>query len=323
MRGSLDTAGERVAIDCRLPWVSALIEEGAAGTLAAATAAPTVRVVVEADRRPFPTRGWEMLTRGAWRRSGEVVVENACTAGFDLHLRGGQDSAEFTFRWRPPVRDHTAAWVMRSRFHLLARAVLMQYPALWWAGTRGRAPLHASACDAGTARPLLVAQSGIGRSTLLLRQLRCGGRATGDNVAVADGATVWGLVEPMRVDGPGGRRMPHGRRELPLPARADALAPDCILVLRRRSGEQPEVASCGTHAAANALVTSTYAAGELRRYWGLAAILSAGTRLGPPHPPITEIAYEFAARLPCLTLAVGAGPVPALTELLDHVEVAA
>ena len=118
--------------------------------------------------------------------------------------------------------------------------------------------------------------------------------------------------------------MPHGRRELPLPARVDVLAPDCILVLRRHSDEKPEVARCGTNAAAYALVTSTYAAGELRRYWGLAAILSAGTGLGPPHPPITEIAYEFAARLPCLTLAVGAGrPVPALTELLDHVEVAA
>ena len=86
----------------------------------------------------------------------------------------------------------------------------------------------------------------------------------------------------------------------------------------------PPTASSCCDAAAYALVTSTYAAGELRRYWGLAAILSAGTGLGPPHPPITEIAYEFAARLPCLTLAVGAGrPVPALTELLDHVEVAA
>jgi hypothetical protein len=323
MRRMLDTAGERLTIDCRLPWVTALVDEGAAGALGDVSAGASVRVRVEADRRPFPTRGWDMLTRGAWQRGGEVVVENACTAGFDLHLRCSDEIAEFTFRWRPPARDHTAAWVMRSRFHLLARAVLMQYPVLWWAGTRGRVPVHASACDTGTTTPLLVAQSGIGRSTLLLRQLRCGGRATGDNLAVTDGTTVWGLVEPMRVDGASGRRMPHGRRELPLPARAGALVPDCVVVLRRGGSGEPAVTSCEADAAAAALVTSTYAAGELRRYWGFAAILSAGMGLGPPHPPITEIAWAFASRLPCRTLAVAGAPVPGLAELLDHVEVAA
>ena len=323
MRRSLETAGERLTIDCRLPWVSALIAEGAAGALGDVNARPTISVRVEANRRPFATHGWEMLTRGAWRRGGEVVVENACTAGFDLHLRCDGEIAEFTFRWRPPARDQTAAWLMRSRFHLLARAVLLQYPALWWAGTRGRVPLHASACDAGTATPLLVAQSGVGRSTLLLQQLRCGGRATGDNVAVADGTTVWGLVEPMRVDAGGGRRMPHGRRELPLPARTAALVPDRVVVLRRGAPEEPQPASCEADAAAAALVTSTYAAGELRRYWAFAAILSAGSGLGPPHPPITDVADAFASRLPCHTLAVGSAPTSGLADLLDHVEVAA
>jgi hypothetical protein len=323
MHRLVDTAGERLSIDCRLPWVAELIDEGAAGAFRNAEARASVSVRVEANRRPFPTRGWTMLTRGAWRRGGDVVVENACTAGFDLHLRCTDEVAHFTLRWRPPARDHTAAWVLRSRFHLLARAVLMQYPVLWWAGTRGRVPLHASACDAGAATPLLVAQSGIGRSTLLLRQLRCGGRATGDNLAVADGTTVWGLVEPMRVDSASGRRMPHGRRELPLPARAGAMVPDNVVVLHRGAPGEPAVERCDEDAAAAAFVTSTYAAGELRRYWGFAAILSAGTGLGPPHPPITEVASTFASRLPCRTLAVGPASGPGLTALLDPVEVVA
>src|SRR6185295_17819135 len=158
MNAFLDTAGERLAIECSLPWVMELIAEGAAGELRESEAA------------------------GAWLREGELVIENACTAGFDLHLRHTAERAVFTYRWRPPARDRAAARILRSRFHLLARAILTQYPALWWAGTRGRAPLHASACVVGGATPLVTASSGIGRSTLVLGELRAGGRATGDNL---------------------------------------------------------------------------------------------------------------------------------------------
>ena len=205
MHAFLDSAGERLAIECSLPWVMELIAEGAAGELReseAAGAAITIRV--EADRGPFDTRGWNLLARGAWLREGELVIENACTAGFDLHLRHTAERAVFTYRWRPPARDRAAARILRSRFHLLARGILTQYPALWWAGTRGRAPLHASACVVGGATLLVTASSGIGRSTLVLGELRAGGRATGDNLGVGDGSTLWGLLEPLRVEGEAG-----------------------------------------------------------------------------------------------------------------------
>ncbi len=324
MIGHLETAGERLSIDCSLSWVSELVAEGAGGELQQGEASDaSVRVRVDSSRDEFDTRGWELLARGAWRRDGEVVVENACTAGFDLHLRCAPRNAELTYRWRPPARDRVAARALRSRFHLLARAMLMQYPVFWWAGTRGRAPLHASACEAGRWIPMLTAPSGVGRSTLVLAELASGGRATGDNLAVGDGTTLWGLVEPLRVEGGGGRRMPHGRNEAPMPNRVDALMPDSLVVLERGRAECSVLSTSSPDTAARSLVTSTYMAGELRRYWSLAAMLSAGTGVGPAHAPVTEVASIFAAKLPCFSLALGEGPDAGLSELLDTVEVAA
>jgi hypothetical protein len=324
MRGFLDTAGERLQIECSLPWVMELIAEGAGGELRRTESAyGSLRVCVEAERHPFETRGWELLARGAWRRMHEVVIENVCTAGFDLHLSYTAELAEFTYRWRPPARERAAARILRSRFHLLARAVLMQYPVLWWAGTRGRAPLHASACVAAGSTPLLTAASGIGRSTLVLAELDSGGSATADNLAVGDGTAVWGLVEPVRVEGGKGRRMPHGRHEGPLQHRAESLVPDCLVVLERRSVDQSSLSTCSTETATRSLVTSTYMAGELRRYWPFAATLAAATGVGPPHPPIMEIASEFASRLSCFSLVLGQAPGARLSELLDATKVAA
>jgi hypothetical protein len=308
MLGTLDTAGERLSIECAVPWVSELIAEGAAGEFQApGLPGASVRVRVEADRRPFPTDDWRLLTRGVWHRAGAVVVANACTAGFDFHLRCSADEAEFVFRWRPPPRDRAAARVLRSRFHLLARAVLAQYPALWWAQVRDRAPLHVSAC-AGSSTVLLCSASGVGRSTLVLAELAAGGRATGDNLAVSDGTTVWGLVEPIRADGMGGRRMPHGRSEATLQRRADALVPESVVVVERGEGERPSLAPCSSEAAARSLVTSTYMAGELRRYWALAATLSAGTGRGPAHAPVDEVAATLTTALPCFVLELSAKP---------------
>src|SRR5439155_11244923 len=132
-----------------------------------------------------------------------------------------------------------------------------------------------------------------------------GGRATGDNLAVGDGTTVWGLVEPARVQGAGGRRMPHGRQEMDLPNRVAALEPECVVVLARGDGEAPSLAPCAADVAANALAASTYMAGELRRYWGFAAALSAGTGIGRPHPPVAEVAAAFTSALPAFTLSLG------------------
>ena len=324
MSGHLFTAGECLSFSSSLDWVSDLIAEGAGDDLRSGEAADaSVSVRVEADRGPFATDGWELLARGAWRRSGEVVIENACTSGFDVHLRCGDGRPEFTYRWRPPARDRAAARVLRARFHLLARAVMLQYPALWCAGTRGRAPLHASGCASARSVALVTAQSGIGRSTLVLAEALAGGRATGDNLAVGDGTSVWGLVEPVRVKGGSGRRMPHGRQETNMPNRVSTLEPDCVVMLARGSGDGPSLVRCDAEAAASALVASTYMAGELRRYWGLAAALAVGTGLGPAHPPIAQVAAAFTGSLPCFSLALGRTPRACLGELLESVQVAA
>jgi hypothetical protein len=272
---------------------------------------------VERSHHAFDTRGWRPLTRGAWERDGHVVVENACTAGFDLLLSATPEHAEFTYRWRPPRRDRTAALVLRSRFHLLARAVLEQYPALWWAGTRRRAPLHASACLAGDSTPLLTGPSGAGRSTVILELIAADGRATGDNLAVSDGTAVWGLVEPLRITGGDGRRMPHGRREAPMVGRPHRLVPDSVIVLRRGLDERPSLVPCEPDAAVRALVTSTYMAGELRRFWSFAATLSAATGIGPIHPPMIDVAAALVARLPCFELVLARRPGTQLAELLS------
>lgn len=316
----LDTAGVRVSIDCALPWVEKLIAEGAGQELEPGCGSgASVTVRVEDDHRPFDTSGWLRVTRGAWAKDGEVMVENACTAGFDLRLRCTPRHATFTYRWRPSPRDRAASRILRSRFHLLARAVLVQYPALWWAGTLGRAPLHASACTAAGATPLLSSSGGIGRSTLVMGEVGAGGRATGDNLSVGDGETLWGLVEPLRIAGGGGRRMPHGRSEAPMPARVPALEPDVLVALERGGARRPALIPCSPETAARSLVTSTYMAGELRRYWAFAATLSGGTEAGPAHPPIEDVAREFAARLPCFRLVLGRSPEAGLAELLSTV----
>ena len=324
MIGSIDTAGERVALDCSLPWLAELIAEGAAGELDQSIAHDSsIAIVVETGRAAFETSGWEPLTRGAWTQDQAVVVENVCTSGFDLLLRCTSERAEFTFRWRPPSRDRALARILRSRFHLLARAALMQYPALWWAGTRGRVPLHASACATGESTPLLTSPSGIGRSTLLLAELSAGGRTTGDNLAVGDGTTVWGLVEPLRVEGAEGRRMPHGRQEASMPDRARELVPDRIVVMRRGNAEVSTLAPLGSELAARALVTSTYMAGELRRYWAFAATLAAGSGIGPAHPAIAGVASAFATKRPCFTLTLGRRPGACVSDLFSAMEAAA
>jgi hypothetical protein len=320
----LDTAGERLSVECALPWVADLVREGSGGELRQGDAgSSSVSIRVEADQHRFDTSGWPLLTRGAWHRDGDVVVENVCTAGFDLHLACTPDAAEFTYRWRPPARDRIAARVLRSRFHLLARAVLIQYPALWRAGWSGRAPLHASAYDTGRVCPLLTAPSGVGRSTLLLEELQGGARATSDNLAVGDGSTLWGLVEPLRVSGGGGRRMPHGRGEIAIRDRVESLAPSSLVVLERGEGEAPVLAPCSKDAAARSLVTSTYMAGELRRYWSFASTLAAGTGLGPAHPPVTAVADGFARSLRCFTLQLGRVPGAGLSDVIDELRSAA
>jgi hypothetical protein len=320
MLGCIETAGERLLVDCEPGWVARLVRECAGEALRPGRDGWTVAVRIEAGHAPFDVRGWEPLTRGAWRHGTEVVIEDAATSGFDLGLEWAEGRPSFRYRWRPPSRDRAAAWGLRSRFHLLARAVLVQYPALWWAGVRGRVPLHAAACTAGDAVPLLAGPGGVGKSTLLLGELRRGGRATSDNVCVSDGAAAWGLVEPLRLLDGSGRRMPHGRREEPMPNRVPGLVPDRVVVIRRGSGPRPEVRPCDPRTALRSLVAGTEMAGELMRYRPFAATLAAGTGMGPAQPPLVEVASALARRLPCLEVTLSDRPGARLAELVQDVQ---
>ena len=238
-----------------------------------------MNVSVESARSAFETRGWNLLGRGAWQRDGEVVLENACTSGFDLQLRctSGRRGASPIVGDRLP-RDRAAARILRSRFHLLARAVLIQYPALWWAGcAAGLRCTRRPARSEGRRRSSLL-PSGIGRSTLLRHELGPARAPPATTSPSGDGTTLWGLVEPMRVEDGSGRRMPHGRHEAAMAGRVEALEPDSVVVLERGSDHRSSLRRAARRRPNALLVTSTYMAGELRRYWPFAATLAAGNR---------------------------------------------
>jgi hypothetical protein len=316
MEATLSTGGELVAIRSAVPWVSDRIREGADGCLAFGPAsAPTVRISVDRERAPFDTRGWVRLTRDAWCRDGHVVVEDVATSGFDMHLWREGQVPEAVFRWRPPRATRAASLLLRQRARLLVRAVLLQYPVLWVASTCGRAPLHAPALSMGAQGPALLAgPGGVGKTTLVEKEIAAGGVATGDNLSVGDGRTVWGVVEPMRTRQGTGRPALHGRREARLDHRVAALEPRLLAVLQRATRRRVE--ACHPEEAARALVASTYAAGELRRYWPLHAVLALGTGLGPPHPPVAEVAAAFAARLQGLAIELPSAPEVSLGDIV-------
>jgi hypothetical protein len=316
MEAMLSTGGEWVAIRSAVPWVSDRIREGADGCLASGPASdPTLRISVDRERAPFDTRGWVRVTRDAWCRDGHVVVEDVATSGFDMHLWWEGQVPDVVFRWRPPRTTRAASLLLRQRARLLVRAVLLQYPVLWVASTRGRAPIHAPALSVGERGPaLLIGPGGVGKSTLVEKEIAVGGVATGDNLSVGDGRIVWGLVEPMRTQQGKGRPAPHGRREARLDRRAPTLEPRLLAVLQR--GTRRRVEACHPEVATRALVASTYAAGELRRYWPLHALLALGTGLGPPQPPVAQVAAAFAARLRSLTVELPHAPEVTLGDIV-------
>jgi hypothetical protein len=275
MEGLLPTAGERLAIRCPQGWIARRILEGADGCfIPGPPDAPTVRVCVDPVREPFPVAGWTRLSRDAWCRDGRVMVRDVATSGFDLLAWRDGPVPDLVLRWRPPRRTRAAALMLRKRARLLAQAVLLQYPALWAASLRGRAPLHAAALTAGShGTALLVGPSGVGKTTLVTE-------------------------EPVRGDQPQGRRELHGRRAMHLSGRVPVLEPTVLVVLGRGTGYRVE--ACDPETASRALIASTYAAGELRRYWGVHALLALGTGAGPAHPQVAKTAAAFAERLRCL-----------------------
>jgi hypothetical protein len=163
---------------------------------------------------------------------------------------------------------------------------------------------------------LLAGPGGVGKTTLIEKEIAAGGVATGDNLSVGDGRTVWGVVEPMRTRRGTVRPAPHGRREARLDHRVATLEPHLLAVLQRATRRRIE--ACHPEAAARALVASTYAAGELRRYWPLHAVLALGTGLGPPHPLVSQVAAAFAARLRCLTVELPSAPEAPLADIVHE-----
>jgi len=163
---------------------------------------------------------------------------------------------------------------------------------------------------------MLAGPGGLGKSALLAQELATGARATSDNLCVGNGLTTWGLVEPVWVATGRGPRILHGHAEVPIKGWVPRLTPDRIVVLRRIPDASFRVRPCDPDSALRALVTGTYMARELRRYWGVAATLTAATGLGPAHPQVDEVARLFASELPCLEVAAPPGPGARLADLL-------
>jgi hypothetical protein len=317
----LDTAGQRVEVHGSEEVVRAIA--AAAGgpareRLASADRAAVV-LSVEDSREPFRTSGFEPVTRGAWANdSGEVVLESVGGSGFDQRWCIDVDGLRVTSRWRPSYREVAAARLLPARRHALRSQVLLHYPALWFAMLRGFTPLHVSVVEVGGVVVLLAGPGGVGKSTLVSGALADGARATCDNLAVCDGTTAYGVAEPLRLLTGDGRRAFHGRREQAWTRRVRSLRPELIVVLRRGTEETPQIRQLTARQAARGIVAGTYSAGELRRFWSLAAVVGSATGCGPVHPPIGQVATSLAERLPCIELRLGREPGPGLTELLKQ-----
>jgi len=280
---------------------------------------PDVALVVEKGRHPFPSTGMTPVTRGVWTSEGSVVLDSVGGSGFAQTWYPSAGRLQVRTRWSPGPLEQGAAG-LRSRFDALRAQVLLHYPALWWAASRGWAPLHVSVLELDGVVVMLAGPGGVGKSTLVAQALASGARATCDNVAVSDGETAAGLREPLRLavadGGPSsGARTTHGRRELRWDGQVPALRPDLVVVVRR-GGAGPRVHETDPELAARALVAGTYAAGELRRFWTLSAVVGLATGTGPVHPDVAGVARRLTGRLPCLELELGTSPGASLHTLL-------
>jgi hypothetical protein len=310
---AVTTAGEHVVVDCDVAWLSTLLAEATAGELAeAAGASETVRLRVQADRRPFGRDGWELIGRGAWAASPRALIEDACSSGFDLQVEPLGSVLHITARYRPAPRTRAANMLLGARFRLLTAQTLLHYPALWWASVRGRVPLHVSVTVGAGGVTMIAGPGGVGKSTMLAAGLKQGDRATADNLCACDARHAYGVVEPLRVDGGrGGTAVTHGRSEHVLPGRVPGLEPDRLVVLRRATGPTASAGPLSPGEAARELVAGTYMAGELRRFWAFAGTLALATGMGPAHPDVHGIAVALADRLPCFEVRMAHGsPVP-------------
>ncbi|HET8594971.1 MAG TPA: hypothetical protein VFM07_06965 [Intrasporangium sp.] len=309
------TAGVTVSVDSRDPHWLALAAEACAGR--ALGAGPSeVDVVVEPAGAP-DLDGLRVVTRGALAGDERVVLADACGSGLDLELALSGGRLRVRAWPRPTWRHRGLGALAPERRVLLHRAALIQYPALWWAGLSGLAPLHVCAATVSGTAVLLAGPGGVGKSTLL-GTLGAGDVAVSDNLCAGDASRVHALVEPIRDEQGEGRRMPHGRRERAWTDPADSLAPERVIVLRRGTGNDLVVNPVPPGLAARELVAGTYAAGELRRYWAFAATVALGLGRGPAHPPVAAVAGAITDAVPCTIVELPSVPGTTLAEIVQR-----
>lgn len=315
----LRTAGLVVHVDGDEPWTELVRESCAGQQLTGPAATADVHVMVSSDATVATRDNHRLVTRGAWTDGREVVLTDACSSGLDVVVRPGRGTLEVVARPLRGWRQRALGLAAPDRQVLLQRAVLVQYPALWWAGTRGQVPMHVSAATLDGYAVVLAGPGGVGKSTLVATLTGDADAPVSDNLCTTDGLVVHGLLEPTRAEGGSGRKMPHGRRESPWTRHVDSVRPDAVLVLSRGDGNAAEVTRIDPEAAARELVGGTYAAGELRRYWAWAATLALGTGLGPAHPPVAAVADALAGSVPVLGVRLPRTAGTTLGEIVDRV----
>jgi hypothetical protein len=312
------TGGQGLRVHCRSERLATRLLGGLGVGTADSSAVTTVHLMVEDNGRPFRLPGADRVTRGVWSNGGAVVLEDACSSGWTLRCEPQGDVLVVRARRRAEPRTRLASALLRQRAALLTRAVLLQYPVMWWGGVHGLAPLHVSALRLETSAPLLAGPSGVGKSTLVETELAAGHRATCDNLAMSDGYCVFGIAEPRRTTNGTGPRTSHGRRETPFVDRLTSVRPDRVIAISlSETAPEPQVRPIDAATACRALVTGTYMAGELRRYWAFAAALAAGTGLGPAEPPVAAVARMLTGELPCLSLTLSRTTPARLPDRLD------
>ena len=279
-------------------------------------------VLVEGATRDRSETG-APVTRGVTRETdGTVVFASAGGSGYRQRWQMSGQTVRVESTWEPSAKEATAARALPSRFRALRGQVLLHYPVLWRASLRGLVPMHVSAVVVAETVVVLAGPGGVGKTSLLTREIAAGGRAACDNLAVTDGTVVYGVREPLRVPvgvrSVVGPRALHGRRELPWHPAGPALRPDVVVVVRR-DGASPGVRGLAPDAAHRALVAGTMAAGELMRYWPTAAALGLATGSGPVLAPIADVARAMVERLPCYELQLGPSGGGSLRELVGAV----
>jgi hypothetical protein len=305
------TGSAVVAVDARTrQFRDAVLTAAGSPEVLSLPASPNAVLV---ESRPGHERpaGSVPVTRGVTREAdGTVVIESAGGSGYRQRWDVAGDTVRVESQWHPSAQHSLAARALPVRFRALRGQVLLHHPVLWWGALQGLAPLHVSVLDLHGTVVALAGPGGVGKTSLVTREVAAGARATCDNLALSDGEVMYGLREPLRIpadiagNAASGPRAAHGRREVPWATRVPALHPD-LLVVVRRDGDAARLRTLDRDAAQRALVAGTMCAGELTRFWPLAAVLALATGRGPVQPPVAETARVLVERVPCHELQLG------------------